>query len=205
MKLTQLILGLLVAATIPTMASAQSFSCITNTSGDCNSSSGAQSYLSWSVSGDELTVFNKAVEGNSSFISQIYFTSEGSQNINLYGQSAGVSFESGATPASLPGATSISFSSLASWSAIRQGSNRDGVDAGQWISFLIPQNKRSSFASTPLQFGVHLQGIGEQGFSESLVGTVSAVPEPETYALLISGLGLIGVMARRRKQKNPSV
>ena len=28
---------------------------------------------------------------------------------------------------------------------------------------------------------------------------VSAVPEPETYAMLLAGLGLIGVAARRRK------
>lgn len=28
---------------------------------------------------------------------------------------------------------------------------------------------------------------------------VSAVPEPETYAMLLAGLGLVGVMARRRK------
>jgi len=30
---------------------------------------------------------------------------------------------------------------------------------------------------------------------------VSAVPEPETYAMLLAGLGLMGGMARRRKQK----
>lgn len=31
------------------------------------------------------------------------------------------------------------------------------------------------------------------------VGAVTAVPEPETYALLLAGLGLIGTIARRRK------
>jgi probable HAF family extracellular repeat protein len=31
------------------------------------------------------------------------------------------------------------------------------------------------------------------------VGDVHVVPEPETYALMLAGLGLIGVMARRRK------
>jgi hypothetical protein len=30
---------------------------------------------------------------------------------------------------------------------------------------------------------------------------VSPVPEPETYAMLLVGLGLMGGMARRRKQK----
>jgi hypothetical protein len=29
---------------------------------------------------------------------------------------------------------------------------------------------------------------------------VTSVPEPETYAMLMAGLGLVGFMARRRKQ-----
>lgn len=29
---------------------------------------------------------------------------------------------------------------------------------------------------------------------------VAVVPEPETYAMLLTGLGLVGFMARRRKQ-----
>jgi hypothetical protein len=30
---------------------------------------------------------------------------------------------------------------------------------------------------------------------------VTAVPEPETYAMLLAGLGLMGTIARRRKSK----
>lgn len=33
------------------------------------------------------------------------------------------------------------------------------------------------------------------------VGTVTAVPEPETYAMLLAGLGLMGAVARSRKTK----
>jgi hypothetical protein len=33
------------------------------------------------------------------------------------------------------------------------------------------------------------------------VGVSAAVPEPETYAMLLAGLGLLGYVARRRKQK----
>ena len=36
---------------------------------------------------------------------------------------------------------------------------------------------------------------------EFLSSTVAAVPEPETYAMLLAGLGLMGTIARRRKQK----
>jgi hypothetical protein len=31
--------------------------------------------------------------------------------------------------------------------------------------------------------------------------SVSAVPEPETYAMMLAGLGLMGFMGRRRKAK----
>ncbi len=30
---------------------------------------------------------------------------------------------------------------------------------------------------------------------------VGAIPEPETYAMMLAGLGLLGFVARRRKQK----
>ncbi|WNO06120.1 FxDxF family PEP-CTERM protein [Rhodoferax mekongensis] len=32
--------------------------------------------------------------------------------------------------------------------------------------------------------------------------SITAVPEPETYAMLLAGLGLMGAIARRRKAKN---
>ncbi len=34
----------------------------------------------------------------------------------------------------------------------------------------------------------------------ALHGSVSAVPEPETYAMLLAGLAMVGALARRRKQ-----
>ena len=43
---------------------------------------------------------------------------------------------------------------------------------------------------------------GASGYSGAVIDnvSVSAVPEPETYAMLLAGLGLMGVIARRRKQ-----
>lgn len=34
----------------------------------------------------------------------------------------------------------------------------------------------------------------------AITGSISAIPEPETYAMLLAGLGLLGFMARRRKE-----
>jgi hypothetical protein len=44
-------------------------------------------------------------------------------------------------------------------------------------------------------------GLGGSGANWALGSvTVTAVPEPEAYAMLLAGLGLVGVMARRRRR-----
>jgi hypothetical protein len=43
------------------------------------------------------------------------------------------------------------------------------------------------------------QGIGDESWQVA-GATVTAVPEPETYAMLLAGLGVMGAIARRRKQ-----
>ena len=40
------------------------------------------------------------------------------------------------------------------------------------------------------------------GYSQDQLYMVSAVPEPETYAMMLAGLGLMGTIARRRKNKH---
>jgi hypothetical protein len=45
------------------------------------------------------------------------------------------------------------------------------------------------------------QGVGWREVSLTLNQQTAPVPEPETYAMMLAGLGLLGVMTRRRKQK----
>lgn len=49
--------------------------------------------------------------------------------------------------------------------------------------------------------GLIYASVSKFGFWESydIKQTVSAVPEPETYGMFLAGLGLLGVVARRRK------
>lgn len=43
--------------------------------------------------------------------------------------------------------------------------------------------------------------LGSDARIQTILPTVAAVPEPETYAMLLAGLGLIGVMERWRKAR----
>jgi hypothetical protein len=60
-------------------------------------------------------------------------------------------------------------------------------------SFLLPTNITGPLVLT-------ISGIANTNASYAGTLNVLAVPEPETYAMMLGGLGLLGFMARRRKQ-----
>ena len=75
------------------------------------------------------------------------------------------------------GATIGCGSALANTGAVTMASNTIGIGCGGGLDVLA------------------------SGGTPTFLPYVAAVPEPETYAMMLAGLGLLGFMARRRKQK----
>ncbi|SEP35797.1 FxDxF family PEP-CTERM protein [Nitrosovibrio sp. Nv6] len=60
---------------------------------------------------------------------------------------------------------------------------------------------------TPIVSGMHYLNVtGVTGGTEGGIyaGAIAAVPEPETYAMLLAGLGLMGAVVRRRGMRKTS-
>jgi hypothetical protein len=78
-------------------------------------------------------------------------------------------------------------------------------------NFLKPSLDNGSMFGGPYYMAADVLGIpagtdgqtigGSIGDASAVVGTTSAVPEPETYAMMLAGLGLMGFVAMRRKQQ----
>jgi hypothetical protein len=69
---------------------------------------------------------------------------------------------------------------------------------GYWYHCGFSSCYQPTYGYVPITYSSNLS-FGANSNTSLTVSTVSAVPEPETYAMLLSGLGLIGFMAYRRK------
>jgi hypothetical protein len=194
-------LGLLSVLAFTAQAQNYSFDCITNDqAADCAAGE-AQFSLSVSDMGSVVNFLFANSGPNASSITDVYFDWTSNAYALTYGtisQSAGVSFSWGASPPSLPGGHAINFK--ADIAADSNSSTQPmGVNPGEWlnIAFASDADLIAGLNSGALRVGIHTQGyLG--GGSESLV--VSPIPEPETYAMLLIGLALLGFEVRRRKK-----
>jgi len=152
-----------------------------------------------------------------SFISDIYFKDgsllgiAGLQDVDdnfggAYGD-PNVDFSPGAGPI-LPGGGSewkvTNGFIVDSASPDSDGSNKDGVDPGEWLGIFFGLQPGRTFnnviedlASTELQIGIHVQGFDIEGGSESFVNN-GVIPAPGAILLGSIGVCLVGWLRRRR-------
>ncbi len=83
---------------------------------------------------------------------------------------------------------------LAGENGFQQSSNPSFADSG-----FAPFNF-DALGTYDITLSVYDAGLGG-ALRASTTIHIAAVPEPETYAMMLAGLGLLGFMARRRKQK----
>ncbi|WP_373922519.1 FxDxF family PEP-CTERM protein [Duganella sp. CF402] len=68
---------------------------------------------------------------------------------------------------------------------------------GEVATWTFNNTKLTDFSA----FELHVNSVTANGGSVKFTKMTSAVPEPETYGMLLAGLGLIGFAARRRAAK----
>lgn len=149
---------------------------------------------------------NLSVVGGPGFITYQYIGAEASF-VNMYMGSAAlfstpgvsgtfVNCSSGCTSGPFTvgsGIVPFSFTSGGGFGSIANGANNADTPPIPFFGVIL-QNSTTAF----LLFNDRGAGF-DRDFDDMIVkATIAAVPEPSTYAMLLAGLGIMGVMMRRR-------
>jgi hypothetical protein len=214
LRLSWLSLVLLAVLALPQAVRAVSFTCIRNDgyseneclvgeaqfSASLSDLGGGQALLTFANSGPVASIIADVyIEDGSGAIASIASIQNG----------PGVSFSLGATPPDLPGGNDATPSFSADLSADADaptGTGGNGVDPGESLGLVLDLAAGFTFADLQaaldggtLRLGIHGQGLGTSGGSESFVsGGDGAVPEPT--AGLLFGVGTALVLRRSRRR-----
>jgi hypothetical protein len=101
-----------------------------------------------------------------------------------------------------PTAAVASFDGYANNFIFSDSSREDFNSNNMYFAFVTASSGATTMSVAEMNYGRLLQNIAYDGSLQSRwhLQAVNAIPEPETYAMLLAGLGLMGALARRRKQ-----
>jgi hypothetical protein len=116
------------------------------------------------------------------------------------GLSAGSSYDFLLSAASTYGGSPSNLEVTVTYGAntVSLGTLQLGSSAGEWQTFTQSVSLGYTGNATFKLLDLNTDPSGND-FAVDKVSLTSAVPEPETYAMLMAGLGLVGFAARRRK------
>lgn len=83
---------------------------------------------------------------------------------------------------------------------------KNGDQQQKPFGFAILKGQTDKYGTFDYLLGFNDSYTGDADYDDFVVGvkftSVAPVPEPQTYAMMLAGLGLLGLSARRRKEKS---
>lgn len=200
----------LLISVLPNLAAAQTASYSLNSTGVSEFGTGPYGSVTLTQSFSDVQV-NVVLRNDLNFLSTGNQNSHSIFTFNVSGATAGdvtdISFANGlngsfgvASPAGNSPFGNFTYGIFCTSSCTSGGSGGGYVDP---LNFTVHNATISEFnhlssGGTGAYFAADVLNLS--GKTGAIGATVAAVPEPETYAMLLSGLGLIGFVARRRQQ-----
>ena len=187
------------AVSAPTSASYSFVTCLTGACGNEGTIVDSVATLTLTQTGSDVSFLfqstSPVIWTASTYISALYFNGA---------QGGGLTWGSGnASSDTLPSFSIDANSSLTSkdgynWDILfPTAAAQDRLLSSDQASWTISGVSLSSFTDAPKMM-LALNGLPGTS-AATRIGAVVAVPEPETYAMFLAGLGIIGAVARRRR------